>query len=226
MNYIFWVSLLLIFYTYVGYPVLVYLFSLFLKRDIRKEKFCPTVSILMSVYNEQNNIEQKIKNLMQLDYPKEKLEILIGSDGSTDNSETIISKYANNGIKLYKQDTRKGKPSMLNILAAQSQGQILVFTDARQRLRKDCLKMLVRNFSDDSVGSVSGQLIFESENTKVGNGVGLYWRYEKFIRNCESKIGSMLGATGALYAIRQELFPELPKDLILDDVYYEDKGKQ
>lgn len=219
MKTVFWLSILIIIYVYIIYPASVYLLSLFYKKPWEGKYFYPNLSILISAYNEEKNIERKILSLLFLDYPKEKLEILIGSDGSTDKTDEIVSKYVDTRVKLYRQPTRQGKPNMLNMLASKASGESLIFTDARQRLDRNALKELVKNFAEEKVGSVSAELLFENENNKPGNGIGLYWRYEKFIRKCESRIGSMLGATGALYAIRKELFSELPSDLILDDVY-------
>jgi cellulose synthase/poly-beta-1,6-N-acetylglucosamine synthase-like glycosyltransferase len=181
----------------------------------------PEVSILVSAHNEEKNIEKKIISLLALDYPEERLEILIGSDGSTDRTNEIVAKFINGKIRLYVQNQRSGKPGMLNMLVKEAKGEILVFTDARQRLDKDSLKELVKNFGDARVGSVSSALCYENvgQDNKTGTGVGLYWKYEKFIRHSESRMGSMLGATGALYAIRKELFSFLPQDLLLDDVY-------
>ncbi len=219
MKLLFWTSILITLYTYLAYPLFVYLISHFCKQKVRGIYVYPTVSVLMSAHNEEKNIESKILSLLHLDYPDQRIEILIGSDGSTDKTEEIISKYANHRLKLFRAQNRQGKPNMLNILAKEAKAEIIVFTDARQNLDKDCLKELVKNFADAKVGSVSAALHFEDTQNKAGNGVGLYWKYEKFIRKCESAMGSMLGATGALYAIRRELYPELPKNLILDDVY-------
>ncbi|MBI5357996.1 glycosyltransferase family 2 protein [Candidatus Saccharibacteria bacterium] len=176
----------------------------------------------MSVYNEEANLEQKLASLETLDYPKERIEILIGSDGSTDNTNKILEGVARSqGHKVTSkiESDRKGKPSMLNKLDAMAKGEIIIFTDARQRLDKDSIKELVSHFADKKVGSVSAELHFEEEISQAGRGMGLYWEYEKFIRKSESKLGSMLGATGALYAVRRELIPLLPADLILDDIY-------
>lgn len=219
MKIIFWASIVIIFYTYIGYPVIVYIISLFYKKPVKRTYPYPTVSILMSVHNEEKNIERKLRSLRELDYPDTRLEILIGSDGSQDKTDEIITKYVNGRIKLYRQPQRKGKPSILNLLAKEAKGEILAFTDARQALDKSSVDELVKNFADPKVGSVSAELCFEGEANKTAAGMGLYWNYEKFIREYESKIGSMMGATGALYAIRRELFMELPTDLILDDVY-------
>ena len=232
MKTFFWVSFIVVFYIYIGYPVMAHLLSL-LYKERRQEKYIyPDISIIMSVYNEEENIANKLKSIFELDYPKEKIEILIGSDGSTDGTDEIASAASrprndegegprNDGfpLRLYKQEKRSGKPSVLNMLVKEAKGEILVFTDARQALDKDSVKELVKNFSDPKIGSVSAELFFREEETQTGRGVGLYWEYEKFIRKAESRIGSMLGATGALYAIRRSLYSEVPSDLLLDDMY-------
>jgi cellulose synthase/poly-beta-1,6-N-acetylglucosamine synthase-like glycosyltransferase len=124
-------------------------------------------------------------------------------------------------VKFFPQASRRGKPAVLNALIKQAQGDILVFVDARQELEKNAIAELVSNFFDPRVGSVSGQLVFRKKDGagKAASGVGLYWRYEKFLRSCESRAGSMLGATGALYAVKRALCPPLPADIILDDVF-------
>jgi cellulose synthase/poly-beta-1,6-N-acetylglucosamine synthase-like glycosyltransferase len=217
MKFIFWASLIIIVYTYIVYPALVYLLSLFFRKLVKKQEIYPTVSILIAAYNEEKNIEGKIKSILELDYPKEKIEVLIGSDGSTDKTDELVSKFTNERFSLLRLLVREGKPAVLNSLAKQAKNEILVFTDARQKLERSSLKELVGNFADKTIGSVSAQLVFEDG---TGNkGVGVYWNYEKFIRISESKIGSMLGATGAMYAIRKNLFSNLPNDLILDDVF-------
>lgn len=219
MHLFFWISLSVIFYTYIGYPVLVYLLSLIFRKPVKKVQNYPAVSILISAYNEEKFIEEKIESILELDYPQDKIEVLIGSDGSNDKTDEIVSKLVNDRISLFRFQLREGKPSVLNSLAEQVKNEILVFTDARQRLEKSSLKELVANFSDEKVGSVSAELIFSDADKNNAQGISLYWQYEKFIRLSESRLGSMLGATGAMYAIRKELFPVLPKDLILDDVY-------
>ena len=221
MKILFWLSISIISYTYFVYPVLIYILSLFYKKPISGKYLYPTVSIIISAYNEEGCIESKIKSLLELDYPDQRLEILIGSDGSDDATAGIVSRYAGEKIKFFPFKKRQGKPSVLNRLAPQASSEILVFTDARQRLDKTAIKELVKNFSDKRIGSVSSELFYESrgQEDKTGIGLGLYWKYEKFIRKSESRMGSMLGATGALYAIRKELYPVLPAALILDDVY-------
>lgn len=218
MKIIFWSSLILIAYTYLIYPVLIYILSQFYKKPTRGKYLFPKVSVIISAYNEEVNIGNKIKTLLSLEYPENNIEFLIGSDGSTDKTDEIIKRYAR--IKFFRQENRQGKPNMLNLLVSKSGGDIIVFTDARQRLDSKAIQEIVKYFEDTKVGSVSGELHYEwEEGNKTASGLGLYWKYEKFIRKSESRMGSMLGATGALYAIKRNLFPKLPANLILDDVY-------
>jgi len=218
MKYLFWTVFTLIIYTYFGYPLLIYILSRFYKKPIRGKYLYPKVSVIMSAYNEERNIEKKIKTLLELEYPESSIEFLIGSDGSSDKTDEIIKRYPQ--IKFFRQESRRGKPSMLNFLVPQSKGEILVFTDARQRLDPKAILEIVKHFEDPRVGSISGELHYEwEEDNKTAPGLGMYWQYEKFIRKSESRMGSMLGATGALYAIKREFFSVLPEDLILDDVY-------
>lgn len=219
MKALFWILVWTVFYVYAGYPVTVFILSRLKGKRITKKECCPRVSFIISAYNEERHIAAKLETIRQLDYPREKIEILIGSDGSTDKTEEIVSRYSGAGVRLYAVSPRQGKPAMLNRLAPLARGEVIVFTDARQRLDKNSLKELTANFADEQVGSVSAELLFENEDAQPAKGIGLYWRYEKFIRGCESRLDSMLGATGAMYAIRKELFSPLPRDLILDDMY-------
>jgi len=221
MKLLFWVSISIILYTYIVYPILIYLLSLFYKKPVRGKYVYPTISVVMSAHNEEGGIEDKVRSFLSIDYPEKRIEFLIGSDGSTDKTDELVLRYTNDRLRLFRQPKRQGKPSMLNLLVEEAKGEILVFTDVRQTLDKNALKELVKHFSDQKVGSASSALFYANEDgdNKTGTGIGLYWKYEKFIRKSESRMGSMLGATGALYAIRREFFPKLPKDLILDDVY-------
>lgn len=232
MKLLFWISTLTILYTYFVYPAMIFLISCFYRKPVHGKYIYPTVSIIISVYNEEKNIAGKIRNLLELDYPRARMEILIGSDGSTDRTNKILKdmqshpetisplcKDVEAPIRVHVEQNREGKPSMLNKLASMAQHDILVFTDARQILGTSALKELVKAFADPKIGSVSAELHLEGESSQVASGMGLYWNYEKMIRKAESRIGSMLGATGALYAIKKELFPWLPTNLILDDVY-------
>lgn len=219
MIVLFWVGTIVVAYTYVVYPALVYVVSRFRSDVPCDASFQPTVTILVSLYNEEANVPKKIANLRTLDYPRGLLQVLIGSDGSTDHTNEILREQAALlSASVVCLDHRNGKPAMLNTLALMATGDVLVFTDARQRLERRALRELAKHFVDPRIGCVSAELHFEDAAGKPA-GVGLYWEYEKSIRRSESRLGSMLGATGALYAIRRELFAPVPSGLVLDDVY-------
>ncbi len=220
IKFIFWFSFVTIFYAYVGYPVLMSVFASFRKRKVLPElsKY-PKVSIIIPVFNEEDVIQKKIENCLEFDYPREKMEILIGSDGSTDRTNDILEGFRNKGIKYLLSYQRHGKPYTINKLVEVSRGEILFFTDARQIIQKDAIIKLVKNFQDAKIGCVSGELIYREDASITRRGVGAYWEYEKYIREKESNFYSMIGATGAIYACRKDLFEALPEDIILDDLY-------
>jgi cellulose synthase/poly-beta-1,6-N-acetylglucosamine synthase-like glycosyltransferase len=216
----FWVALLLLLYSYLGYPVLIGAWARFRPRPATKSAFLPRVTIVVVAHNEAERIEARIDNLRGLDYPKGSLEILIVSDGSTDDTVERARARAPAGMQVTSFLARRGKPAVLNEIVPRSRGDIVVLGDARQRFDPGAVRALVALFADPEVGAVSGDLIL-SENgrgTAVGQGVGAYRRYESFVRRSESRVGSTVGATGAIYAIRRILFPPLPEDTILDDV--------
>lgn len=224
MEILFWFSFALIFYTYVGYPLLLFFVSVFFQKKVRKGFSEPRVSVILSAFNEEKTIERKLKNLLQLDYPPERLEILVGSDGASDKTDEIVSEFHLPRIRFFRFVRNLGKPHVLSALVGEASGSLVIFTDARQELDRQAIRALVSNFEDPEVGCVSGELSFkparEGKRGSVAEGMGAYWRYEKFLRRKESEIGSMLGATGALYAIRRNLFPdEFPFDILVDDMY-------
>jgi biofilm PGA synthesis N-glycosyltransferase PgaC len=216
----FWICAALIFYTYLGYPLALYLVSRFFTRKVQKQAGTPTVSVILSAFNEERNIERKLLNLLNLDYPEEKIEILVGSDGAIDQTDAIVSKFRSPRVRFFRFVTNRGKPTVLNDLVREAQGSILVFTDARQDFERDAVKMLVENFNDPKVGCVSGEMCFEEGGAEaIGRGMNAYWEYEKFLRKKEAEIGSMLGATGAIYAARRHLYSDMPADMLVDDMY-------
>lgn len=219
MTVLFWFFLTLILYCYFGYPLLAAFTARRLRRLPRKGHYEPAVSIVLSVWNEEGVIEQKIENLLSLDYPPEKIEILIGSDGSTDRTNDIIKRFGDPRIRLIESPARRGKAATLNVLAGEAKSEIIVFTDARQAFEEDAVKALAANFADPGIGCVSGELIFSKRGGATARGINLYWNYEKWIRRAESGIHSMLGATGAIYAVRRKLFSAIPDDIVLDDVF-------
>jgi biofilm PGA synthesis N-glycosyltransferase PgaC len=220
MLILFLLSILLVTYTYIGYPLLLGIAALFASKPVKKGRITPLVSIFISAHNEEKVIEARVRNLLELDYPRDKMEIYVGSDGSTDETYRILKRLAEEGgIRYAVSFQRRGKPAMLNMMIKEAKGDIYVFTDARQRFDKTALLELVDNFADPSVGAVSGELIIEDKGVGTGRGMGMYWGYEKWLRRQESAIGSMLGATGAIYATRKEYFLFLPENVILDDIY-------
>ncbi len=222
IDWIVWTSLCFIIYTYLGYPVFICLLSALFSRNISKDSsYCPTVSILIPVYKGAVYLRQKILSIRELNYPQEKIEILIGLDGPDPQAEEILVGFSSiiPNLRFFVKEKRAGKPSVLNDLIKVARGEIIVFTDARQRLDKDSVKRLIESLSDESVGAVSGELVFLDDRGEVKADIGLYWKYEKRIRLCESRFFSMIGATGALYGMRRDLVRPFPEDVILDDVW-------
>jgi biofilm PGA synthesis N-glycosyltransferase PgaC len=221
MKWLFWCSLAVLAYTFGGYVLWLWLRSLFYKRRVMRAALVPSVSIVMVVRNEEGALEDKVRNLLELDYPTEQLQTVVVSDGSTDRTEAILRRYAENPrVHVLMNSLQQGKASGLNDAMAWTQGEIVVFTDARQRIESGALRLLTENFADPEVGCVSGELMLgDCESGEVVNGTGLYWRIEKRVRELESSTGSVVGATGALYAVRRELIPAVPAGTILDDVY-------
>ena len=219
MEFLFWFCLLLIVYCYFGYPLLLLFVSKIIPRPVKKEPITPKVSIVLSVWNEQDVIRRKLSNLMSLDYPADSYEIIVGSDGSDDNTNDIIRSFNDERIRFVDRVERRGKMIVLNELVSLARHEIIVFNDARQELPPDTIQKLVANFADNNVGCVSGELVFRKTEGTTAQGINLYWEYEKFMRNHEAKIHSMLGATGAIYAIRKSLYQPVPKDVVLDDMY-------
>jgi biofilm PGA synthesis N-glycosyltransferase PgaC len=205
-------------YVLFGYPVLLGFLARRRAKEIHRAPIHPTVSIIVAVHNGEQFIAAKLRSVLELDYPAEKMEVIIASDGSTDATERIAAEFAGQGIRLLPLP-RGGKASALNAAIKQSRGEILVLTDVRQRLAPDSLRLLVENFADPSVGAASGQLVILNGATREESDVGLYWRYEVWIRRCLSDLDSIFGATGAYYAIRRELTVPIPTEIINDDMF-------
>jgi cellulose synthase/poly-beta-1,6-N-acetylglucosamine synthase-like glycosyltransferase len=222
----FWTSLALVFYTFAGYPLLLWLLaaarSPFLLSAFCFPNFFPSVSMVLCVHNEETRIIPRLQNLLDTDYPAEKLDIVVVSDGSSDQTVDRVTEFIGSGagrqVELVSQPRRAGKARGVNLAVAKGTGNLVVFADARQSFAKDTIPQLVARFGDARVGAVSGALEIERAGTNAGAGVDAYWRLEKFIRRTESVLGASIGCTGAVYAIRRELFRPLPEDTILDDV--------
>jgi biofilm PGA synthesis N-glycosyltransferase PgaC len=221
MRWIFWGATFVIAYTYLGYAGLLWVRAQLSPWPVRRAPEEPGVSVVMVVRNEEQVLESKLRNLLDLDYPPESCQIVIVSDGSTDRTEAILRQHLHNPrMHVVMNQLSRGKASGLNDALEWVQGEIVVFTDARQKIEPGALRILLENFADPEVGCVSGELMLgDPAAGETGQGMGLYWRIEKSIRELEAASGSVVGATGALYAVRRGLLTGLPEGTILDDVY-------
>ncbi len=216
---VFWGALLLLAYTHFGYPLLIAAWARRVRPSVDRGDALPAVSILVVAHNEAHLIEARIRNLLALDYPREKLDLMIASDGSTDGTAERARACEAEGLRVFAFTGRRGKAAVLNELVPQARAAIVTLADARQEFEPGALRALVAPFQDERAGAVSGELVLQSGNDRrLGQGVGLYWRYEKWIRGNEARADSTVGTTGAIYAIRRDLFEPIPPETILDDV--------
>lgn len=218
---VFVASCFVVFYNYAGYAILVYFINQ-LKRTKKTgidfvETF-PSVSFIVAAYNEESCIEKKILNSLRQDYPAEKIEFLFITDGSTDGTAPIISRYSE--IQLLHQTERKGKSAALNRAVLAARNEILIFSDANTFLNAEATRNITRHYADASVGGVAGEkkVVSVSESPdEVGAGEGLYWKYESFLKKIDSEFYSVVGAAGELFSLRKTLFEPVPDSVILDD---------
>lgn len=214
-----WSSLGLLFYTYLGYPLLLALWARRGSRPVSKGSVAPAVTIVIAARNEADRLPARIQNCLTQAYPADRLDIVVVSDGSEDRTESAVAGVGSSRVTLVVLPKRQGKAAALNAGVAAARGEIVVFADARQRFAPAAVSELVAHFHDPRVGAVSGELALEADPRRPGaDGVGLYWRIEKWIRRQEGTVDSVVGATGAIYAIRRQLFQPLPPGAILDDV--------
>jgi len=183
--------IVLITYVYFGYPLLTFLVGSIKNVKIKKEDgYRPLVSLIIAAYNEELKIEDKLKNSLQLEYPEDKLEIIVFSDGSTDRTNELVKKYSKTGIKLIELSKRMGKTSGQNIAVEEAKGEIIVFSDANAIYKKNAIRKIVRNFSDDTVGGVCGELVYlKDKSSSIGDAEDVYWNMKNFLK--KMKIISM-----------------------------------
>lgn len=218
---LFWLLVLIVLYVYFGYPLLLVVLSRLRPAPlVQKADITPTVSLIIPAYNEEKVIAQKIENALALDYPRDRLEIIVASDGSTDGTNEIVRTFASQDVKLVALDLNQGKSSVQNQAQAEADGDILFFSDANVMLRPNALGKILRNFSDDQVGCVVGKVTYLNQgDTSVTEGEGFYWRYELFLREKESEIGNFAMGSGPIMAIRRTLFqpldPNVGEDFVL-----------
>jgi len=220
LELLFWALLAAIVYTYAGYPIVIWcLARLFGRRQAPSpldDHDLPSVSLLISAYNEEAGIEERLQNALALDYPKDRLEIVIASDGSTDRTAAIVRQYEDRGVRLLNYPVRRGKATVLNESMKHVKGEIVILSDANTATNPDAARNLVRWFRDDCIGAVCGRLILIDSQT--GNNVdSLYWKYETFLKRCEGRLGALLGANGAIYAIPRQHYVPIPDGTIIDD---------
>jgi len=222
---VFWTCVAALAYVYVGYPLLVWLVSKLRPHPIKRASIQPNVTVLITAFNEELAIRHKIENTLAIDYPAEKLEVLVASDGSTDSTDQIVNEYRARGVKLLRVDGRQGKTATQNAAVAQASGEIILFSDATTDYSPDVFQKILPAFADETVGCVAGRLKYvDAEDTNVGKGARNYWSYETFIKTAEAAACSLIGASGCLYAVRriayEPMYPEACSDfLICTDLY-------
>jgi cellulose synthase/poly-beta-1,6-N-acetylglucosamine synthase-like glycosyltransferase len=203
----FWTCVCLLAYVYVGYPLVVYLASLIFPKPIHCADIVPRVTVLITAFNEEAALPEKLENTLQIDYPVDKLEILVASDGSTDRTDAIAAEWASRGVRLFRQEGRVGKTETQNNAVTQATGEVILFSDATTMYRPDVFRRLLPSFADGTVGCVAGRLIYvDDDRTSVGKGARSYWNYETSLKIAESRVCSLIGASGCLYAVRKSAY--------------------
>lgn len=207
---IFWLSSAALFYTYAGYPLLLALFSTLRPRKVRRGEFEPMVSIIITAYNEERDLVAKLENTLALDYPRRLIEIIVASDCSTDRTDQIASEFAGRSVQLHRQSERLGKTAAQNAAVEKAHGEIILFSDATSLYQENAVRAMMPSFADPSVGCVAGRLEYvDSSDSRVGRGARSYWGYETFLKRHESRVGSLIGASGCLYAVRASAYVPL-----------------
>jgi cellulose synthase/poly-beta-1,6-N-acetylglucosamine synthase-like glycosyltransferase len=219
---IFWISLFLLFFCYIGYGLLLYLLNLLTsifrrKKDLANLPELPAVTIIVAAYNEKETLARKIENIRALDYPGDKLKTIFVTDGSTDNSESIISQFPS--VLLLHQQARSGKTAAIKRAMKHVETPIVVFTDANTDLNEHCIRRIVSHYADPKVGGVAGEkkIIQDFRLSAVGQAEGIYWKYESFMKKQDAAFNTVVGAAGELFSIRTSLFKAPPDKIILDD---------
>jgi cellulose synthase/poly-beta-1,6-N-acetylglucosamine synthase-like glycosyltransferase len=210
MEFAFYLSGFMLLYVYAGYPILIWLLGRW--RCVRIEAradFTPHVTLIISAFNEEPVIRAKLANSLALDYPRELLEIIVASDGSTDGTDEAVREYAREGVRLIRHHGRIGKSSMLNLVVPVVAGDIVVLSDANAMYEPGAIRAIVRHFADSRVGCVCGELRYRVAGDGLAKNEGLFWRYEVQLKKWESRLGTLLGANGSIFAFRRELFQPL-----------------
>jgi len=207
---VFWLSTGALFYTYVGYPLLIAFVSTVRPRKVERAAYAPPVTMIITAYNEEGALAAKLENSLALDYPRESLQIMVASDCSTDSTDEIARAFAGQGVVLTRQSQRLGKTAAQNAAVAKARADIILFSDATSLYLPDVLQKILPNFADESVGCVGGRLIYvDPGDTHIGRGAKSYWNYETFLKRHESRACSLIGVSGCLYAVRRAAYVPL-----------------
>ncbi len=214
-----WGAIALLAYIYVGYPVLAIAMARVFPRPVAKADHLPTVTVVIAAYNEEKHIAQKIRNVLALDYPRDRLDIIVASDASSDGTDRIVVELPEPNVRLLRVEGRVGKTACQNAAAEAACGEILLFTDATTAIEPHALRAMAANFADPSVGCVAGRLSYVAQRDEAtGHGGTSYWNYEIMLRMAESELGSLIGVSGCLYAIRRGSYRPIAPELISDFV--------
>lgn len=222
---IFWASVSLIFYVYLGYPILVYILSRLFPKPVWRADIEPQVSIIITAHNEEIDIRRKLENTLLIDYPSEKLQIIVASDCSSDKTDEIVNGFANKGVKLLRQAERNGKTAAQNMAVENALGEIILFSDATSMYEPNVLREILPNFADETIGCVAGKLVYvDDSGSTVGQAAKSYWSYETLLKKSESATCSIIGASGCIYAVRrsayQPMYPEACSDFLIATIVY------
>lgn len=217
MEILLWCLAGVVFYAYAGYPCFLAVVAKFRSRRIAVAPIQPSVTVIIAAFNEEKDIARKLDMVLALDYPAADRQVIVASDCSTDRTHDIVKTFAGRGVELVALPARGGKTAAQNMAVLKSRGDILVFTDATTNIATDVISKLVEPFADPRVGCTGAQLEYQSAGgTAVGRGGGLYWRYEKLVKELESRANSLIGVSGCLYAVRRALYVPIAPDLISD----------
>jgi cellulose synthase/poly-beta-1,6-N-acetylglucosamine synthase-like glycosyltransferase len=214
---VFWSGFGAIVFAYAGYSVLMVIMGTIVNRRVRREDITPSVTFLITAYNEEIDIARKIEQTLGLDYPPDKMEILVASDGSTDGTDEIVQGYSDRGVRLLRVEGRVGKTATQNEAVRHANNEIIVFSDATTLYESDAVRKLVRNYADDTVGAVSGRYEYrDPKGASTGLGTILFWKYENLVKEMQTRVHTITGCCGCIYSVRKSLYVPLPADIISD----------
>lgn len=219
LEFAFWLLAGLTIYVYFGYPLLLAVMAAFGNKPVHEENArLPPVSLIISAFNEEDCIAEKLENTLSLDYPRELLEIIVVSDASDDATDDIVNGYADRGVRLLRMEDRGGKTLGLNAAVRDASGDVVVFSDANAMYEAAAIRALVAPYADSAIGAVIGESTYTEPDDDSGRSESLYWRYETSIKRLESVLGSVVGGDGAIYSVRRRLYRTMDADALSDFV--------